>query len=153
MQGDAEPDRRDEGQAADELRVTHGEVHRDAAAERVAEEKRGRDLKARDDARHVIGELHDVRVRCLEGGPQGESGEVDDVDGPAQPAEGPDLWREAPPVGGDSRKNHGMRSCPAAPGRDAEAVSVTRGYLHPHASRIATAVPWNAPPFGGPGTD
>ena len=124
--------------------MTHGEVHRDATAERVAQEERGRDLKIRDDARHVIGELYDVRVRCFERRRQGESGEVDDVDGPAQPAESSDLWREPAPVGGDSRKNHGMGSCAAAPGggppdgegspgRHAEAVSLARGHLHPHA--------------------
>src|SRR5439155_916099 len=110
----------------------------------IGPDDRARRECARTRARAMTHELYDVRVRCFERRRQGESGEVDDVDGPAQPAESSDLWREPAPVGGDSRKNHGMGSCAAAPGggppdgegspgRHAEAVSLARGHLHPHA--------------------
>src|SRR6184192_692768 len=135
VQRDAEPDRRDKDEAAHELGSADGEVHRDAATERVSKDERGRDPELRDDTGDVLGKLDDVRVGGFERGPDCEAGKVDDVDGPSQPAESPDLWRQRAPVGGDSRKDDGMRCCAAAPGRDAEAVSLTRGHLHPHAPK------------------
>jgi hypothetical protein len=132
VQRDSEPDWRDQNEPTYELGVTNGEVHRNAAAERVAQDERGRDLKTRHDARDVIGELDDIGVGRFERWPERETGEIDDVDGPSQAAQGPDLRRERAPVGGDSRKDDRVRWCAAAPGRHAEAVSLTRGHTHPH---------------------
>ena len=107
-------------------------MHRDTAAERVPENERGRDPKARQHPRNVIGELHDGRVGGPERRRERKAGEIDDVNGPSQAPKGPDLWCEPAPVSGDSGKNDGVRSCAATPGRDAEAVPITRGDMHPH---------------------
>jgi len=42
--------------------MADGEVHRDAAAERVAENERRRDREPCDDPRDVVGELTHIRV-------------------------------------------------------------------------------------------
>ena len=116
MQRHAEPDRGNEHEPTHKLRMANREVHRDAAAERVAENERRRDRKARQHARNVIGELRNRRVRRPERRREREAGEIDDVDGPSQAAKRPDLGRESAPVSGNSRKNDCMRWCAAAPG-------------------------------------
>ena len=103
MQRYAETDRSDQDEPAHELGVADGEVHRDAAAERVAENKGRRDLKTSHNARDVVGELDDIRVGRFESRSEREPGQIDDMDGPSQTAKGPNLWREPAPVGGDPR--------------------------------------------------
>src|SRR5256885_14184778 len=100
--------------------MADGEMHGDAAAERVAENERRRDREPGDDARDVVGELTNIRVRRLQRGAEREPRQVDDVNGPAQVSEGPDLRREPSPVGGDTGQNDRVRWCAAAPGGNAE---------------------------------
>jgi hypothetical protein len=132
VERNAEPDRRDEHEPAHELGMPYREVHGDAPAERVAENQGRRDPKAGHGARDVVGELRDVRVGRLQRRAKREAGQIDHMHRPAKMAKGADLGRERAPVGGDPRKDDRVRRCAAAPTRHAEAVSITRGHLHPH---------------------
>ena len=89
---------RDEDQAVNEVRLPQGEVERDAPAERVPEHQGVFDPQVRGDRRDVVGELHDVRVLCLERRREGESWQIDDVHRPPKAAKRPDLRSERAPI-------------------------------------------------------
>src|SRR5256885_2402640 len=108
--------------------MANGEVHGDAATERVPENERRRDRKTSHDARNVVGELQDIRVGSFQRRSEREAGQIDDMHRPAEVPKRSDLRSEPAPVGGDPRKNDRVRWCAATPGRDAEAVSLARGY-------------------------
>src|SRR5712691_1096764 len=117
VQRNAQADGSDEDEPADALWVPEREVHRHATAERVPDHERTRDREVFRDAGDVSGEAVDGRISRAERRTQRETGQIDDVDGAAKPAEQADLRCEGPPVRREAGKDDAVRRGSRAPGR------------------------------------